>query len=88
MSRTDPGGLSDGTTVKGWIRTDAEGDYVPCGCGGIQRPAPDRLCAVQAEYDAADAGVEIQRVFVCEREDCSERTVQQRAAEAVMEGDR
>lgn len=80
-------GLAEGTTVEGWIRTESDGrQYVPCGCGqAVQRPAPERLDAVQAEYDAVS--VEVTRVFVCEDDECDERTVQT-AASSSMEANR
>ena len=87
MSRTDPGGgLPAGTTSKGWVRSDEQGDYVPCGCGqGVQRPDDDVQAQVAGEYGAA--GVEIDRVFVCERDVCDRRTGE-RAADTDMEDTR
>lgn len=89
MARSEPGrGLPETTSVAGWLRSDEDGDYVPCGCGqAVQRPMGDVQAQVAAEYDAAGVDVQIERVFVCERDPCERRTVQ-RAADTDTEGNR
>lgn len=74
-----PGGLPEGTTLRGFIRETPSGDlYVPCACGqAVQRP----------DATAAERIPEATRVFVCEDEDCDQRTVQQRLAATDVEGD-
>jgi hypothetical protein len=80
MAGIEPGGgLSSGTSIEGWIRTDEQGAFVPCGCGqAVQRPDPD---AVAADVENAS------RVFVCESDECDRRTVE-RAAASGTEADR
>jgi len=80
------GGLSAGTSVRGWIREGADGnEFVPCGCGqGVQRPDERALESVRSE--AGIEGDDVERVFVCEREACGRRTVQWQTA--VTEGEK
>ena len=77
MAGIGPG--SGGDATGGWVRTDEEGDYIPCGCGqAVQRPDANATATVTA--------IEARRVFVCEREACDRRTVQRVATST--EGDR